>query len=83
MTEKNSVNKILKLAEDIFDEIIQKCAVNNEVNFDELDIIVDKIHTMKNRMISFQDSQHFTIGEVKRITKKLNKEKGNFADYIG
>lgn len=83
MKEKNSVNRILKIAEEVFDDTLQKCAVDGEINFDEFDLIVDRIKVLKDRTISLQSSQDFTINQIKKLIKKLNKEKSDeVLDYI-
>lgn len=73
MSKQKQLDKLFDIADKVFDIIVQKCAVEGQVNFDELDIIVDRIKLLKDRLITFETAQSFTISEIDKALKKLKK----------
>jgi len=82
--QQKQLDKLFDLAEKVFDIIVQKCAVEGQVNFDELDIVVDRIKLLKDRLITFETAQSFTIAEIEKALKKLKRMSvSQESEYIG
>lgn len=83
MKENNSFKRIVKLAEEGFNFISNSLAdEKGNIDPDELDIVIDKIKSIKDRLSAFELSQNFTIKEIKKSLKKIKKTDIINPDYI-
>jgi len=80
--KQKSLKKLFEIADVMLDAIIQECAVNNQVNFDELDVIVDRLKLLKDRLISFEATQTHTINEINKALKKVKKVDVHDLEYV-
>jgi len=82
MKKHKGLEELFKLADEIFDFIVQKCAVDGQVDFDELDIVIDRLKLLKDRLIAFETHQRFTIDEIQKVLKELRKDNQSYVKYI-
>lgn len=83
MKESNTFKRIIRLAEEGFNYISRSLAdEKGNIDPDELDIVIDKIKSVKDRLTAFEASQNFTLKEIQKTLKKINKIDKVKPDYI-
>jgi len=82
MKKSKQLEELFKLADEIFNYVLQKCAIGNEVNFDELDIVIDRLKLLKDRLIAFETNQRYTVEEIKKALKEVRKDDRRYVEYI-
>jgi len=68
------VNELFEKSEKLFDYILEECSdEQGQVDKDVLDCLIDRIKSIKDKMLTVEESQSLTIDEIKKQLEKFKK----------
>ncbi len=68
------VNELFEKSEKLFDYILEECSdEQGQVDKDVLDCLIDRIKSIKDKMLTIEESQSLTIDEIKKQLEKFKK----------
>lgn len=68
------INELFEKSESIFDYILEECAdEDGTINKDVLDCLVDRLKSIKDKMLTIEESHNLTISEIKKQLKNFKK----------
>ena len=68
------VNELYEKSEKLFDYILEECSdEQGQVDKDVLDCLIDRIKSIKDKMLTIEESQSLTIDEIKKQLEKFKK----------
>ena len=83
LLEKHPLDRVIKLSDEGFDKICDLCTDKKGIFRDELDMVIDRIKTIKDRWIMAENAQNITKQEIQNLFKFINNGPNDYDEYIG